>query len=784
MSELKISEKGKIKVYWNDIPENYSNVNKVNIRNSFADKYNVPKESVKVVYRPVKITEKGDVIRMEGVGLENVGDLGYQRKLFSEWIKREDIKVDIEEIYKLDDLVNSEINIDQVHSVKKRWGFKYIDIDNFLSYGDGNRFSIGDMKGLVTVTSNPANQGGKSTLVIDTMKFLLFGVTSKTVKNEQIFHRHRDCDTVKVRGLMHIEGEEDIMIERVLSRKQKKTGEWVVSGKLNFYRLLPDGSEESLNDEDATKTTQEIAKTVGTVEDFDLVSLATGYNLSSLIDMTAGESGKVFTRFIGLEVLEKKEERARKLYNAFASKMKSKVYEKSDLEQQIETLKETNTQSEQKIKDSETQLERVTELLTTLTTTKETLLSSKKEVKQSLMMKNEESLKKNIETTKAEGLKLKGEKEVTTKAIAEIGEVSYDELSEKRLNDKINTLSADNTLSKRTIDGYNTEIKSLNESGICPCCKRALEDVDHKPRIEEINGLITATESKISENDAEIGKLRIELEGFKEVKEKLNKKQRLELESDRMDVKLGELRLKLKETMNDLAEYEANKDNIQFNKDQDVKINDTSAKISVQQYQKDTITTEITNTRNLITNNLKKIDETVEIIRMIEKETEDEKVYKVYIDMVGKKGVSKIVLRSVLPIINSELERILDGACDFDVEIDINEKNDIDLFIVKNGIYGPLKSASGFEKTVAGVALRCILGVVSTLPTPDFIAFDEVLDKVAKENLEKMRPIFEKVKDLYDKVFIITHEDSAKDWGERIINITKDSNDISTINCV
>lgn len=780
---IRVSEKGKIKVYWNDRPENYSNLNKTNIRNAFADKYNVPKESVKVVYRPVKIAENGDVIRMEGVGLENVGDIGYQRKLFAEWVKRENIDVDIEEIYKLDDLINSETNINPQQTIKKKWGFKNIIIDNLLSYGDGNRFDIGSMNGLITVTSTPANMGGKTTLIIDAPKFLLFGTTSKAEKNEQVFNRYRDCDVVNVRGLMWTEGEDDIMIERKLTRKKKKTGEWTVSGKVNYYKVLPDGTEESLNDEDSTKTTAQIANTVGTSDDFDLVSLATGDNLASLIHMTSGESGKIFTRFIGLEIMEVKESLARKRYNAFAAKMKSKVYQKSDLENSITELNENIKESLIKVTESELAVGKVNSTIETLTSAKDSLLSSKKQVDPKLMMKNPDTLSTAIETIKTDGIKLKADKETVLETIKTFGDISYDELGEKRLNDRINELQADTTLKRRNIIKLEAEVKSLKDSGICPCCKRALDNVDHTSRLDEITKEIESENTAITKNNETVSTLTIEVNGFKEIKEKLNKKQRLELESDRMDVKLDELRLKLKESMNDLKDYEANKESIQFNKELEVKINDANAKISVEQYSRDLLMKTVSDTKNLILNYENKILENTEIIKLIDKEAEEEKIYKVYIDMVGKKGISKIVLRSVLPILNAELERLLDGVCDFDIEIDLDEKNDINLFIVKKGVYGPLKSASGFERTVSGVALRCVLGIVSTLPSPDFIAFDEVLDKVAKENLEKMRPIFEKVKDLYGKVFIITHEDSAKDWGEKLITITKDKDEISSIDC-
>lgn len=42
--------------------------------------------------------------------------------------------------------------------------------------------------------------------------------------------------------------------------------------------------------------------------------------------------------------------------------------------------------------------------------------------------------------------------------------------------------------------------------------------------------------------------------------------------------------------------------------------------------------------------------------------------------MVGKDGISKMVLRDVLPLINSRLKQLLSDVCDFEVEVGINNK--------------------------------------------------------------------------------------------------------------
>jgi DNA repair exonuclease SbcCD ATPase subunit len=106
----------------------------------------------------------------------------------------------------------------------------------------------------------------------------------------------------------------------------------------------------------------------------------------------------------------------------------------------------------------------------------------------------------------------------------------------------------------------------------------------------------------------------------------------------------------------------------------------------------------------------------------------------------------------------------------------MDDKNDVQFLIIKDGVTKLLKSGSGFERTAASLVLRCVLGKISTLPMPNFIAFDEVLGKVAPDNMEKLKTLFDKIKEMYEIVFLITHNDLVKDWGDNIITVVKENN--------
>ena len=70
-----------------------------------------------------------------------------------------------------------------------------------------------------------------------------------------------------------------------------------------------------------------------------------------------------------------------------------------------------------------------------------------------------------------------------------------------------------------------------------------------------------------------------------------------------------------------------------------------------------------------------KAENEINKIERIEKEEVIDRHWRIYLDIIGKNGISKLVLRKALPLVNGELKRILNGVCDFDVEVKIDSDN-------------------------------------------------------------------------------------------------------------
>ena len=775
-----VPSKAQIRVDWQDYPENRT-IDSVNrVKTYFSDKYGVPKTSIKINFIPILKNNAGKVIDLSDGIIDNIMDTAYQRGLFREWLKLNDVTIDYERLCRLDDKIN-EILIDrEEEDIRyRRWTIKKLWLNNFLSFGENNEIEYKNLNGLSVVNSIPANQGGKTIFTIDSLLFLFFGKTTKTEVNEEIFNTFSDKDEVLVGGHIEIDGDEYI-IERKLNRKQSKNGDYKVSTKLEFYRILADGTEENLEGEQRRETDKLIADTIGSYDDFMLTIIATSKNLEDLMETKPTQRGRLLTKFIGLEVIEKKEEINKSLMSDFKSKMKSNVYNTKELELEIEDFKNTisvnritNKENDKLLKDKLGKIKEAQEK-------KEDLLGKRYSIDDEIKKVNPDTLKKEIEDLTKTGVELKEKLEEITSQIKDIPKFSYDEdVHEEYRTEEKNLLVEKNGV-ESSITTIEKLIKDLKEGEICPTCKRALDEVDHSSEIKDNEKLLKEKQKELKKIVTNIDKIYDKLTKISEHKKNSDLYDKLGLSKDKTEIDIDRMRVDYREKTSLLKDYERNSTFIDENRKLESKILGYNQLIETLETEKDNIKTEIQNINNDTTNKEEKITENTNLIEQIKREEEVLKIFDVYNRMIGKNGIAKLVLSSVIPIINYELNRLLDEVCDFEIQLEMNDKNEVDFLLIKNDVVKKLKSGSGLETTLASLALRSVLGRVSTLPKPNTIVFDEVLGKVANINLDQVKIFFDKIKKMYEIIFLISHNPIVQDWADKIITIEK-NNDISSL---
>jgi DNA repair exonuclease SbcCD ATPase subunit len=777
---INVPKSAQIRVDWQDYPENRTLETTNRVKTYFSEKYGIPKTSIKLNFMPILKNSAGKVIDLSDGLIDNIMDNAYQRSLFSEWLKLNDVTVDFDRLCRLDEKVEEIlINREEEDIRYRRWSIKNLWLDNFLSFGNDNSIDYQSLLGLTVVNSLPENQGGKTIFTIDALLFLFFGKTTKTDVTSEIFNTFTDEDNVVVGGQIDIDGEEYI-IERKLSRKLSNSGVYKVSSSLEFYHLLTDGSKENLEGEQRRETDKLITETIGSYDDFMLTIVATAKNLEDLIETKPTQRGRLLTKFIGLEVIEKKEDINKSLMSDFKSKMKSNVYNTKQLELDNEAYSIIISDNRISIKSKEKGLKGVDSKISEAKDKKDDLLGKRYSIDDEIKKVNPDTLKKEIDGLTKTGVELNKKLTIIVGDIKNISKFSYDEDTHEELRDQEKEVLLLENNYKSEIKTTEKTIKDLKEGEVCPTCKKSLEDVDHSGEIKQSEKLLKEKNKELKKITNNLKKIIVKLENISKEKKNSDIFDRLSLTKDKTEIEIDRMRVDYREKSSLLKDYERNFDFIEENRKLESKILGYNQLLETLNVNRDTLRTEIQNLNNDITLKETNIGDNQKIIEQILKEEEVLKIFEVYNRMIGKNGISKLVLSSVIPIINYELTRLLDEVCDFEVQLEISSKNEVEFILIKNNIVKKLKSGSGLETTLASLALRCVLGRVSTLPKPNVIVFDEVLGKVANINLDHVKVFFDKIKKMYEIILLISHNPIIQDWGDKIITIEK-NNDISSL---
>ena len=759
-----------IRVIWEDVPSNFTKERLRRVKSYFQKKYN--SKNVTVVTKSKSID--GEELKL---GLDtNIMDPNYQKSLLKEFINTEKIEVKWANLSKLDDTVNSKLEeVGKLHNVYRSLKIKKISFSNFISFGDNNNLEVDKLNGITVIDSDPPNYGGKTVLAVDLLLFLFFNSTTKTTKAEEIFNKFRDVNEVFVKGDVEIDGENYVIVRKI-NRKKTKKGDWSVKTSLDFFKKLKDGSLQNFTGEQRRETEKFIKEAIGNVDDFLLTILTTGSNLESLIDAKATERGNIFYRFIGLELLREKEKVCKNMYNTWSRTMISNIHDIETLKQENQKLDVELIENEKSIKEIEKNLEIVEKNIESLEKEKDEILSSKhSDIDESVVKLDYKSIIGEIEN-----LNVRVDDKVLERDSITIKEPSayIDTIELEEQRNKVNSLMLNFGILNNDIESNQKNISNLQDSEFCPVCKRDLDDVDHTKEISKLKLDLKNDKSKLTELENGLEKEKDSLKNLEKLKEELDLYDKNKLIKEKKILEIESLENTRKDKKTLTLKYESNQNKIEHNKEVEINKLKIQSNLNSVKLTKQT-NLDIKNTLLIKQEQGKiKLQEILENIEKIKKEEQVQRIFKTYLTAFGKNGIPKVILKSLMPVINNELSHLLSEDSTFDLEVKVNEKNEVDFWMVdkETHIYKPLSSGSGYEKTISSLALRAILSKFSSLPKPNVTVFDEVFGKISNENLNMVKDFFLKLKEYFDCVFVITHNPLVTEWGDNVITVKKINN--------
>ncbi len=757
-----------LQIVWEDLPENFTQERIKRVRTYFSKKYNTT--NVNVVLKTILQTNEEDTTVDTSF---NILDKNYQLDIVKSYLKQKDLEEYYEEVVSIDNIVENNL-ITQHSEVSpfKKWFIKKIEFSNFLSYGEDQVLDYETLHGITVIESTPKNFGGKTILGLELLLYLFFNTTLRTSKAEDIFNKFSDKNKVSVKGTVNIDGD-DYVILRTAERKLNKTGEWTVKTDLDFFKLLPDGELQNFTGEQRRETEKFIKTSIGEQEDFLMTILTTASNLEELLEAKPTARGQVLSRFLGLDVLKKKEEIGKEMYATYSKGMLSNVFN-------IEQLKNDIIEYEDKIKlfnDSNKELGiKLTEI--------DGKIKVGEKYKDDLLKTKHSDIDKDLVIFDP----IKAQDEIVTLNKQEkqfnldLENLKVVEPTEFYHEDKHDKIREQITTKKSGLAVINSQLREIDSlltkysDGIkCEHCGIKLIDAQYTK--EKVSQKTELTKNTKTLND-ELTKLNeVEL-NFIKIKKEFDEYERAKLIKEKLLLNIESVGLKINSIKDKVKRYNEIQNKIAENQKIEAQLIKAKVRLDELTMERDRVNREVSNNTFQISSHVQKIEENNKRIIKIGEEYKKERIYKIYLEIFGKNGITKIIMKSMIPLINSELQRLLEDSAYFNLQIKINDKNEVEFWMIDNstGIEKLMVTGSGYERTIASLALRSVLSKVCSLPKPNVIVFDEIFGKISDDNLDMVGEFFKKIKEYFDKILIITHNPLISNWADSTVRIKKEDN--------
>ncbi|MGB9677873.1 MAG: hypothetical protein ACPLZ9_04565, partial [Candidatus Ratteibacteria bacterium] len=306
----------------------------------------------------------------------------------------------------------------------------------------------------------------------------------------------------------------------------------------------------------------------------------------------------------------------------------------------------------------------------------------------------------------------------------------YDEIKVQ-----LETIKSENKKLKDEIYDLNEKLSKIKGVSVCPYCLSKIENPEHLRKHYESE--ISTRKEKISKNESKIKTMEDEAKEYEKIIEDLNSSLNEKIteknnEELKMNEKIAILKTKIDERKKTLEQIEEMKKQM-VNKENEL---------------------------NIIS---KKI-EAVDFLKEVYKE------------------VPNIIIRRIIPYIESEAGEIVNFISDGFIEDIVIDKETFKIKPVVNGVEEELQFLSGGEKLRVGIALRLAISKLVVSETQsgtiknlfidegDFGALDE-------NGLNDIAMLFEKLKNNFNKIILITHIKELKDRiADYAYNVIKNGN--------
>ena len=800
---------GNIKIKHKDTTAEQLRLVELNLRREYGDIKQITNEKIKTIDSQLNESKTK-------ISVDDIHDIKIQNKLIEKVSKQINpgiAETTITRLQEINDLTNSSIVMQQGLARNIEWRVKYIEFDNMFSYGMDNKIDFSKLNGVVGIIA--PNHAGKSAL-IDILAYTIFDRCSRTYKAIEVLNKKSKRFMVKlaleVNGVtyyIHREGELKIRTKKATGIV-KKTCPVSVKFYMEENDELVDLSGAARNNSQyGSGTNEEIRNILGSFDDFILTSLSLQNNGQNFIDKKQAERKQILSQFMDIDLFDKLYDIAKQDVadeRAVYKKMKAK-----DLFPKVSEYDDAISYFSDDLADEEHKLEHFEKQLTDGYKLKDILTTQLKDTDDNLIQMNNLDFDTQIENHKFDlsrnEKKLNSENEYKDELRKLYNQIStetkkYDEdtiehnykkyqESKEYLSDVEHKIK----LKETQIKQWEKSLEEVEEHEFDEDCEYCVKNsawhiektksltVEIKDANNKLEHLLT-TKSHREKDIESFGDVEIQRDKYHGMVEDLKQ---VERDAYKTQAKVKELegaitsyKNKLEKTIENKTKYEEDKIALKQNYEIRKKLNNVVESIEYSERTKSGCIEAISSIKTTIAvNETKKenLDQEIKQFIAIEQRIQD---YDIYLKLVSSDGIPQLIINDALPIIENEVNAVLEHMmAGFDISI-VSEDKSINLYIKYGEDKWPLDLSSGMEKFVSSLAIRVGLINVSNLPHPNFLVIDEGFGTLDSDNLSNMKGAFDYLKTRFDSVFIISHLDTIKDFMDYLLPINK-NNDYSSV---
>lgn len=689
--------------------------------------------------------------------------------------------------------INTIIKTGLQKSVK--WSVKKLEFDNTFAYGKNNVIDFENLSGITGIFGR--NARGKSS-VVGSLMYTLFNTTDRgPIKNIHVINSRKSHCIGKVTiGL----GEERLRIERQSVKHKDKRGKESAVTHLNVFKVDENGNVlVDRSGEQRRVTENNIREQIGNSEDFLLTSLASQGEMNSFIKQRSTARKSVLTRFLGLDIFEKMAELAREESKLTQAQIKTApdrdwdvaitglILDQRQLREKIQEIERKITNfrlDEQKVQirlstfenadvitpaDVERQKKVITASEKTLETHKKNKINFEKEIK---------DINKKI--NRIESVKNQISIDVLRQRQASLRSLESSLVKMKHSHERAFTLLQNQSKSVK-------KLKDVPCGDKFPTCKFIKDSHNDKKSIDSQKEKVEDLMDQLKVAESHLAVLKLENVGeqikkyealLKLESELIIKVTRKEADVKNVNSDIRSVEGRIERAKSDLEELESKTVDSDVNDELNLlksQVHSIRQKISVHDAQRMSAASEQGSFETKL-NFLK--EEKIKYQEIKQKW----RIFDLFMQGVSKKGIPLQIITSQLPVINSEIAKILQSVVSFTIELEADpDSNAMDVYINYGDSRRIIELASGMEKMVASLAIRVALINVSSLPKTDMLVIDEGFGSLDDVNVEACNRLLVSLKKWFKTILIITHIDGVKDVADNVIDITWNGKDAKVV---